>query len=103
VLWEYAKLNQHTKDVRYTPPHLPVVLDRDPSRPIICTTVYGSDKQTERVRSPRLQLVIQTRTLNETPDEAMLKRLRILERKMGLVLTLVRKTTRWLILIFLDD
>ena len=37
-----------------------------------------------------LQLVIQTRTLSETPDEAMLKRLRILERKMGLVLTLVR-------------
>ena len=36
------------------------------------------------------QLVIQTRTLSETPDVAMLKRLRILERKMGLVLTLVR-------------
>lgn len=38
-----------------------------------------------------LQLVAQTRSLSETPDEAMLQRLRILERKMGLVLTLVRK------------
>ncbi|KAI0256845.1 DASH complex subunit Dad3-domain-containing protein [Lactifluus subvellereus] len=49
VLWEYAKLNQHIKD-----------------------------------------LVIQTRSLSETPDETMLKRLRILERKMGLVLTLFK-------------
>jgi DASH complex subunit DAD3 len=49
-------------------------------------------------------LVIQTRNLSETPDEAMLKRLRILERKMGLVLTLVRKTTRLVdAFIFLDD
>lgn len=39
-----------------------------------------------------MQLVSQTRSLSETPDEAMLKRLRILERKMGLVLTLVRVT-----------
>jgi hypothetical protein len=65
--------------------------------------VSGSIKQTERVVRSSLQLVIQTRTLSETPDEAMLKRLRILERKMGLVLTLVRITTWWLILIFLDD
>jgi DASH complex subunit DAD3 len=50
-----------------------------------------------------LQLVIKTRALSETPDEAMLKRLRILERKMGLVLTLVRNDTRWLMLIFLHD
>jgi len=49
VLWEYAKLNQHIKD-----------------------------------------LVAQTRSLSETPDEAMLQRLRILERKMGLVLTLFK-------------
>jgi DASH complex subunit DAD3 len=35
-------------------------------------------------------LVLQTRALSHTPDETMLKRLRILERKMGLVLTLVR-------------
>jgi DASH complex subunit DAD3 len=25
LLWEYAKLNQHIKDVRYTPPQLQVV------------------------------------------------------------------------------
>ncbi|KAI0302184.1 DASH complex subunit Dad3-domain-containing protein [Russula brevipes] len=49
VLWEYAKLNQHIKD-----------------------------------------LVVQTRSLSETPDETMLQRLRILERKMGLVLTLFK-------------
>jgi hypothetical protein len=63
VLWEYAKLNQHIKD-----------------------------------------LVIQTRSLSETPDEMMLKRLRILERKLAVVLTLVRnnaecyifpRLTRW--------
>jgi DASH complex subunit DAD3 len=41
VLWEYAKLNQHIKDVRYTPPRLPVVLDRDPRRVLY---VYGSNK-----------------------------------------------------------
>jgi len=35
-------------------------------------------------------LVIRTRSLSETPDETMLKRLRILERKMGLVLTLFK-------------
>ncbi|KAH9966811.1 DASH complex subunit Dad3-domain-containing protein [Russula dissimulans] len=46
VLWEYAKLNQHIKD-----------------------------------------LVFQTRSLREAPDE---ERLRILERKMGLVLTLFK-------------
>ncbi|KAI0006148.1 DASH complex subunit Dad3-domain-containing protein [Russula compacta] len=49
VLWEYAKLNQHIKD-----------------------------------------LITQTRSLSEIPDETMLKRLRILERKMGLVLTLFK-------------
>ncbi|EIM89801.1 uncharacterized protein STEHIDRAFT_50696 [Stereum hirsutum FP-91666 SS1] len=49
ILWEYAKLNQHIKD-----------------------------------------LVAQTRRLSEAPDEGMLKRLRVLERKMGLVLTLFK-------------
>ncbi|ETW86152.1 hypothetical protein HETIRDRAFT_248007, partial [Heterobasidion irregulare TC 32-1] len=49
VLWEYAKLSQHIKD-----------------------------------------LVAQTRRLSEAPDESMLKRLRVLERKMGLVLTLFK-------------
>ncbi|KAH9996832.1 hypothetical protein BJV77DRAFT_942034, partial [Russula vinacea] len=33
------------------------------------------------------QLVVQTRCLSETPDETMLKRLRISERKMGAVLS----------------
>jgi hypothetical protein len=60
--------------------------------------------KTERVPFvPRLQLVIQTRTLSETPDEAMLKRLRILERKMGLVFTLVRNNHAGGCFIFLDD
>ncbi|KAI9507370.1 DASH complex subunit Dad3-domain-containing protein, partial [Russula earlei] len=49
LLWEYAQLNQHLKD-----------------------------------------LVVQTRSLSETPDETILKQLRILERKMGLVLTLFK-------------
>ena len=80
VLWEYAKLNQHIKDVRYHHQFFNLVLDHD----------LG----TGRVPIPLLlQLVIQTRTLSETPDESMLKRLRILERKMGLVLTLVRDYT----------
>jgi DASH complex subunit DAD3 len=71
VLWEYAKLNQHIKDVS-TP---------SPSDLTACHET--------KTCSPS-QLVIQTRSLSETPDETMLKRLRILERKMGLVLTLVR-------------
>ncbi|KAH9180739.1 DASH complex subunit Dad3-domain-containing protein [Lactarius sanguifluus] len=49
VLWEYAKLNQHVKD-----------------------------------------LVAQTRTLNQTHEGTMLEQLRVLERKMGLVLTLFK-------------
>ncbi|KAH7929682.1 hypothetical protein BV22DRAFT_1002397 [Leucogyrophana mollusca] len=49
VLWEYAKLSQHVKDL------------------------------TER-----------SRQLSEGPDENLLARLRVLERKMGLVLTLFK-------------
>jgi DASH complex subunit DAD3 len=71
VLWEYAKLNQHIKDVRF----------------VITTPIATA--------FTRSQLVIQTRTLSKTPDEAMLSRLRILERKMGLLLTLVRNDTLW--------
>jgi len=37
-----------------------------------------------------LQSLAQTRILSESPDEAMLQRLRVLERKMGLVLTLFK-------------
>ncbi|KAI0317564.1 DASH complex subunit Dad3-domain-containing protein [Amylostereum chailletii] len=49
VLWEYAKLSQHIKD-----------------------------------------LLAQTRRLSEAPDEGLLQRLRVLEQKMGLVLTLFK-------------
>ncbi|EGN95628.1 hypothetical protein SERLA73DRAFT_60664 [Serpula lacrymans var. lacrymans S7.3] len=49
VLWEYAKLSQHVKD-----------------------------------------LTARTRQLSEGPDENLLARLRVLERKMGLVLTLFK-------------
>ena len=53
-------------------------------------TRYPSAGSFQTKRVSLMQLVAQTRSLSETPDEAMLKRLRILERKMGLVLTLVR-------------
>jgi len=49
VLWEYAKLAQHAKD-----------------------------------------MTAQTRKLSEAPDENLLACLRVLERKMGLVLTLFK-------------
>lgn len=49
VLWEYAKLSQHVKD-----------------------------------------LTVTTRQLSEGPDENLIARLRVLERKMGLVLTLFK-------------
>jgi len=49
VLWEYAKLSQHVKE-----------------------------------------LTTQARKLSEAPDESLLARLRVLERKMGLVLTLFK-------------
>lgn len=34
-------------------------------------------------------MIVETRRLSEAPDETLLKRLRTLEMKMGLVLTLV--------------
>jgi DASH complex subunit DAD3 len=40
----------------------------------------------------RVQATIMTRKLSETPDKTLLARLRVLEKKMGLVLTLVRVT-----------
>ncbi|KAG1756324.1 DASH complex subunit Dad3-domain-containing protein [Suillus paluster] len=49
VLWEYAKLSQHVKD-----------------------------------------LTVTTKQLSEGPDENLIARLRVLERKMGLVLTLFK-------------
>lgn len=40
-----------------------------------------------------IQLIVETRRVSEAPDEKMLKQLRALEVKMGLVLTLVRLST----------
>lgn len=40
-----------------------------------------------------MQLISETRRVSEAPDEKMLKQLRALEVKMGLVLTLVRLST----------
>ena len=40
-----------------------------------------------------MQLISETRRVSEAPDEKMLKQLRALEVKMGLVLTLVRFST----------
>jgi len=67
VLWEYAKLAKNVKSVRDTP------LD-------------ASCNATNNL----LQLLLKTRELSEAPDEGLLGQLRTLERKMGLVLTLVR-------------
>jgi DASH complex subunit DAD3 len=75
VLWEYAKLNQHIKDVRHFHPR-PLGYSLTPLEPPVIKFC--------------LQSLAQTRILSESPDEAMLQRLRVLERKMGLVLTLVR-------------
>ncbi len=45
----------------------------------------------DRVHIPgRPQVTQKTRQLNEEPDKVMLSKLRVLEKKMGLVLTLVR-------------
>ena len=35
------------------------------------------------------KLIVQTKRLSEAPDEGLLERLRVLEHKMGFVLTLV--------------
>jgi len=74
VLWEYAKLNQHIKDVRTQASRL-------------CSA-------TRQCWARSFKLIVQTRRLSEKPDESLLKQLRVLERKMGLVFTLVRRT-RW--------
>jgi DASH complex subunit DAD3 len=66
VLWEYAKLAKNVKNVRDMAPD-----------------ASGANNALE-------QLLLKTRELSEAPDEALLGQLRTLERKMGLVLTLVR-------------
>jgi DASH complex subunit DAD3 len=72
VLWEYAKLAQHVRDV---------------------SLFFGPllIKWSEPLLTTRLQLTAETKRLADTPDEKLLSRLRVLERKMGLVLTLVRR------------
>lgn len=68
VLWEYAKLSQNVKDVSHN----------------------WSLKDPLSQNATSSQLITETRRLSEAPDETLLKRLRSLEMKMGLVLTLVR-------------
>jgi DASH complex subunit DAD3 len=66
VLWEYAKLAQHVK------------------------LVFASHRRNVvQLFIPFTQVTLKTRSLSEQPDQSMLARLRVLEQKMGLVLTLV--------------
>ena len=69
VLWQYAKLSQNIKEVQCSP----------------LTLHAGFAALTSHI----LQLIAETRRVSEAPDEKMLKQLRALEVKMGLVLTLV--------------
>lgn len=73
VLWQYALLAQNVKEVRAFH-HFPSV---------VATSEVSADL------AFRCQLTAETRRLSEAPDETLLKRLRTLEMKMGLVLTLV--------------
>ncbi|KAJ6591821.1 DASH complex subunit Dad3-domain-containing protein [Mycena vulgaris] len=66
VLWEYAKLAQNLKQVRSCAFDA-ISLDRS-----------------------AMQLKQKTRNLTEKPDTALLARLRVLENKMGLILTLFK-------------
>jgi DASH complex subunit DAD3 len=80
VLWEYAKLAQNLRMV------CPNFLSRVEKKNIHIT----SSKVTQK-----------TRLLHEEPDKHMLAKLRILEKKMGLVLTLVSTTQFYLNVILL--
>ena len=76
ILWEYAKLAQNLRTV--------------------CLTFWqGLEKY--HITSKVTQ---KTRLLHEEPDKHMLAKLRILEKKMGLVLTLV-STTRFYLTVIL--
>ena len=60
-------------------------------RPHGTPTLTPTAQTTDRVHIPgRPQVTQKTRQLNEEPDKVMLAKLRVLEKKMGLVLTLVR-------------
>jgi DASH complex subunit Dad3 len=65
VLWEYAKLAQHVKLVGK-----------------LSYLQYASPLR-------KFKVTQKTRLLSEEPDRMLLARLRVLEKKMGLVLTLV--------------
>lgn len=67
VLWEYAKLSQHVKIVGNSWFHL----------------IH------HKLTTKRVKLVAKTRQLSEEPDKTLLNQLRVLETKMGLVMTLV--------------
>ncbi|KAG6814556.1 hypothetical protein H0H92_000084 [Tricholoma furcatifolium] len=67
VLWEYAKLAQHVKLVR-----------------------ADTDQLIDSKRLLNIKVTQKTRLLSEEPDQTMLARLRVLEKKMGLVLTLFK-------------
>jgi DASH complex subunit DAD3 len=68
VLWEYAKLAQHVKLVGKLGSYLQLA---------------------SRLRCWESKVTQKTRLLSEEPDQMLLARLRVLEKKMGLVLTLV--------------
>ena len=67
VLWEYAKLAQQVRMVRG---------DNVLNTSLLETSLYRKVTQ-------------KTRSISEEPDHMLLARLRVLEKKMGLVLTLV--------------
>lgn len=67
VLWEYAKLSQHVK--------------------IVGNSWFRLIHR--KLTTKRVQLVAKTRQLSEEPDKTLLNQLRVLETKMGLVMTLV--------------
>ena len=69
VLWEYAKLAQNLRMVIF---NLSLVRKKN---------IHITSKVTQK-----------TRLLHEEPDKHMLAKLRILEKKMGMVLTLVSTT-----------
>lgn len=77
ILWEYAKLAQNLR--------------------MVCFNFLARVEEIILIASKVTQ---KTRLLHEEPDKHMLAKLRILEKKMGLVLTLV-STTRFYLTVIL--
>lgn len=75
VLWEYAKFAKQVKQVS----------GKRVFRPLSCCTTTRIPTTFKNF----YQLLTMTRELCEAPDQAMLGKLRELERKFGFVLTLV--------------